>query len=136
MRSVHCSDPQLFAVTLYLFPLAGCRKAAASTPSPLAVNTTAASVQAVPVNQPQAGGYVISQDYREKATERVLPPKGTFPIFKMTPELLKRYGIDMLPGPNPQRHGSRSFMPDTSFIARLSRRPPQEMGLLSSDGIA
>jgi hypothetical protein len=37
------------------------------------------------------------------ATERVLPPKGASPIIKMTPELLKRYGMDMLPGPDPLR---------------------------------
>jgi quercetin dioxygenase-like cupin family protein len=34
------------------------------------------------------------------ATERVLPPKGTSPVIKMTPELLSRYGMDMLPGPD------------------------------------
>jgi quercetin dioxygenase-like cupin family protein len=37
------------------------------------------------------------------ATERVLPPKGASPMIKMTPELLKRYGMDMLPGPDPLR---------------------------------
>jgi hypothetical protein len=37
------------------------------------------------------------------ATERVLPQKGASPIIKMTPELLKRYGMDMLPGPDPLR---------------------------------
>lgn len=35
------------------------------------------------------------------ATERGLPPKGISPIITMTPELLSRYGMDMLPGPDP-----------------------------------
>jgi len=35
------------------------------------------------------------------ATERVLPPKGASPVIEMTPELLSRYGMDMLPGPIP-----------------------------------
>jgi quercetin dioxygenase-like cupin family protein len=49
------------------------------------------------------------------ATERVLPPKNTSPILTMTPELLSRYGMDLLPGPDPLRadghvlNGSRSF---------------------------
>jgi hypothetical protein len=38
-----------------------------------------------------------------RATERVLPPKNTNPPLAMTPELLKRYGMDMLPGPDPLR---------------------------------
>jgi quercetin dioxygenase-like cupin family protein len=38
-----------------------------------------------------------------RATERVLPPKNTSPALKMTPELLSRYGMDMLPGPDPLR---------------------------------
>jgi hypothetical protein len=37
------------------------------------------------------------------ATERVLPPKNASPIIMMTPELLSRYGMDMLPGPDPLR---------------------------------
>jgi hypothetical protein len=37
------------------------------------------------------------------ATERVLPPKNASAIIKMTPELLSRYGMDMLPGPDPLR---------------------------------
>jgi quercetin dioxygenase-like cupin family protein len=41
------------------------------------------------------------------ATDRVLPPKGTSPTIKMTPELLSRYGMDMLPGPNPLRPQGR-----------------------------
>jgi quercetin dioxygenase-like cupin family protein len=40
------------------------------------------------------------------ATERVLPLKGASPNIKMTPELLKRYGMDMLPGPDPLRPAS------------------------------
>jgi hypothetical protein len=36
-------------------------------------------------------------------TERALPSKGTSPSIKMTPELLSRYGMDMLPGPDPLR---------------------------------
>ena len=41
------------------------------------------------------------------ASERVLPPKGTSPAINMTPELLSRYGMDMLPGPDPLRPGGR-----------------------------
>jgi hypothetical protein len=41
------------------------------------------------------------------ATERVLPPKGASPIIEMTPDLLSRYGMDMLPGPDPLRPESR-----------------------------
>jgi len=37
------------------------------------------------------------------ANERVLPPKGISPLIKMNPELLSRYGMDMLPGPDPLR---------------------------------
>jgi len=37
------------------------------------------------------------------ATERILPPKGASTKITMTPELLSRYGMDMLPGPNPLR---------------------------------
>jgi quercetin dioxygenase-like cupin family protein len=42
-------------------------------------------------------------EWAKPATERVLPPKGTSPIIEMTPELLSRYGMDMLPGPDPLR---------------------------------
>ncbi len=37
------------------------------------------------------------------APARVLPPKGASPTIAMTPELLSRYGMDMLPGPDPLR---------------------------------
>lgn len=37
------------------------------------------------------------------ATERVLPPKNASGVIKLTPELLSRYGMDMLPGPDPLR---------------------------------
>ncbi len=85
MRSVNYKTPQLLAATLCLFTLAGCRKAAAPIPPPLAVDTTAASVQTVPVIgswvatldgmvdaeiQPQVGGYVIRQDYKEGTAVR------------------------------------------------------------------
>jgi hypothetical protein len=42
-----------------------------------------------------------------RATERVLPPKNTTPPLAMNPELLKRYGMDMLPGPDPLRPSSQ-----------------------------
>jgi quercetin dioxygenase-like cupin family protein len=42
-------------------------------------------------------------EHATRATERVLPPKGTSPRIELTPELLSRYGMDMLPGPNPLR---------------------------------
>jgi quercetin dioxygenase-like cupin family protein len=38
-----------------------------------------------------------------RATERVLPPEHTTPPLALTPELLSRYGMDMLPGPDPLR---------------------------------
>ena len=41
------------------------------------------------------------------ATERALPPKGVSPPIEMTPELLSRYGMDMLPGPDPLRPESQ-----------------------------
>ena len=84
MRSVKCRTCQLIAATLYLLLIAGCRKAATSAPPPLAVDTIAASVQTVPVIgswvatldgmvnaeiQPQVGGYVIRQDYKEGAAK-------------------------------------------------------------------
>ncbi len=42
------------------------------------------------------------------ATERVLPPKNAYPIIEITPELLSRYGMDMLPGPDPLRPAKTS----------------------------
>jgi quercetin dioxygenase-like cupin family protein len=42
-------------------------------------------------------------EFATPATERVLPPKGASATIKMTPELLQRYGMDMLPGPDPLR---------------------------------
>jgi quercetin dioxygenase-like cupin family protein len=42
-------------------------------------------------------------EFATPATERVLPPKNASGIIKMTPELLSRYGMDMLPGPDPLR---------------------------------
>ena len=42
-------------------------------------------------------------EFGAPATERVLPPKNASGIIKMTPELLSRYGMDMLPGPDPLR---------------------------------
>jgi quercetin dioxygenase-like cupin family protein len=42
-------------------------------------------------------------EFATPATERSLPPKGASGIIKMTPELLSRYGMDMLPGPDPLR---------------------------------
>jgi quercetin dioxygenase-like cupin family protein len=39
------------------------------------------------------------------ATERVLPPKGASAKIELTPELLSRYGMEMLPGPDPLRPG-------------------------------
>ena len=85
MRSVKCRTCQVFAATLYLLLIVGCRKAATPAPPPLAVDTIAASVQNVPVIgswvatldgmvnaeiQPQVGGYVIRQDYKEGTVVR------------------------------------------------------------------
>jgi quercetin dioxygenase-like cupin family protein len=42
-------------------------------------------------------------EFATPATERVLPPKNASGIITMTPELLRRYGMDMLPGPDPLR---------------------------------
>jgi quercetin dioxygenase-like cupin family protein len=41
------------------------------------------------------------------ATERVLPPNGISPVITLTAELLSRYGMDMLPGPDPLRPSGR-----------------------------
>ena len=40
-------------------------------------------------------------EFATPATERVLPPMNASGIIRMTPELLSRYGMDMLPGPDP-----------------------------------
>ena len=37
------------------------------------------------------------------APERILPPKGKAPQPEMNPELLRRYGMDVLPGADPLR---------------------------------
>jgi quercetin dioxygenase-like cupin family protein len=45
-----------------------------------------------------------------RTTERVLPPKEfftTMEIFATNPELLSRYGMDILPGPDPLRPAGR-----------------------------
>jgi quercetin dioxygenase-like cupin family protein len=42
-------------------------------------------------------------EFAAPATERVLPPNDASPIIELTPELLSRYGMDMLPGPDPLR---------------------------------
>ncbi len=39
-----------------------------------------------------------------RATERVLPPRNTTPPLALSAELLSRYGMDKLPGPDPLRH--------------------------------
>jgi len=85
MQSVKCRNSQVFAATLYLLLIAGCRKTAPPATPPLAVDTIAASVQTVPVIgswvatldgmvdaeiQPQVGGYVIRQDYKEGTVVR------------------------------------------------------------------
>ena len=42
-------------------------------------------------------------EFATPATDRVIPPKNASATIKMTPELLSRYGMDMLPGPDPLR---------------------------------
>ena len=45
-------------------------------------------------------------EWAMRTTERVLPPKNVSPtmaIFATKPELLSRYGMDILPGPDPLR---------------------------------
>jgi hypothetical protein len=45
-----------------------------------------------------------------RTTERVLPPKNVSPtmaMFATNPELLSRYGMDILPGPDPLRPAGR-----------------------------
>jgi quercetin dioxygenase-like cupin family protein len=42
-------------------------------------------------------------EFATPATERVLPAKGASAMVTMTPELLSRYGMDMLPGADPLR---------------------------------
>jgi len=76
---------QLITATLCCLPLAGCRNAAPPARPPLVVDTAAASVETVPVIgswvatldgmvnaeiQPQVGGYVIRQDYKEGTVVR------------------------------------------------------------------
>lgn len=41
------------------------------------------------------------------ATARTLPPEGAVPPPKMYPNLLRRYGMDVLPGPDPLRPNGR-----------------------------
>ena len=41
------------------------------------------------------------------AKDRVIPPKGLAPPTMMTPEQLRRYGMDFKPGPDPLRPGER-----------------------------
>ena len=41
------------------------------------------------------------------ATARTLPPKGTAAPPNMNPDLLRRYGMDVLPGPDPLRPDGR-----------------------------
>ena len=79
MPSAKSRKWQLAIATLCL-PLAGCYQVAPSAPPPLSIDTATAVVQAVPVFsswvatldgmvdaqiQPQVGGYVIRQDYKE-----------------------------------------------------------------------
>ncbi len=85
MQCVTCRTWQLLSATFSFLLLGGCHKAAPPLPPPLAVDTTAASIQTVPVMgswvatldgmvdaeiQPQVGGYVIRQDYKEGAVVR------------------------------------------------------------------
>ncbi len=80
MLSVKLIDFRLAAASLALSSIAGCRKATPPVPPPLSVDTAVAIVQAVPVYgdwvatldgmvnaqiQPQVGGYVIRQNYKE-----------------------------------------------------------------------
>ncbi len=46
-------------------------------------------------------------EFARPATARTLPPAGASPRIEMTPELLSRYGMDMLPGPDPLRPEGR-----------------------------
>jgi len=46
-------------------------------------------------------------EWAMRTTERVLPPKNVSPTIELTPELLSRYGMDMLPGPDPLRPAGR-----------------------------
>lgn len=41
------------------------------------------------------------------AAERLLPPKGATPPPAMNPDLLRRYGMDVVPGPDPLRPEGR-----------------------------
>jgi quercetin dioxygenase-like cupin family protein len=41
------------------------------------------------------------------ATERTLPPQGAVAPPRMNPDLLRRYGMDVLPGPDPLRPDKR-----------------------------
>ena len=80
MLSVRRFPPRLATPALCLAALAGCHKAAQPPPLPLSVDTAPALVETVPIFgdwvatldgmvnaqiQPQVGGYVIRQDYKE-----------------------------------------------------------------------
>ena len=85
MPSVKSGKFLLAAASLCLSLLAGCQKATPPAPPPLAVDTATAIVQTVPIFgdwvatldgmvdaqiQPQVGGYVVRQDYKEGAEVR------------------------------------------------------------------
>jgi quercetin dioxygenase-like cupin family protein len=40
-------------------------------------------------------------EHAMSAPERIIPPKGATPLPMMAPELMRRYGMDNAPGPNP-----------------------------------
>ena len=52
---------------------------------------------------PPPGLEMAVAEHALPAPSRTLPPKGATPPPAMTPELMRRYGMDNLPGPNPIR---------------------------------
>ena len=50
---------------------------------------------------------VLIVELATPATERALPPERVVRPPAMNPDLLRRYGMDVLPGPNPLRPAGR-----------------------------
>ena len=48
-----------------------------------------------------AGHELSVEELALPAPERVIPPKGATPTPRLTPEQMRRYGLENVPGPNP-----------------------------------
>jgi mannose-6-phosphate isomerase-like protein (cupin superfamily) len=61
-------------------------------------------------------------EFATPATARTLPPAGASPTIEMTPALLSRYGMDMLPSPDPLRPRGRSFESPEPSLPQVHQR--------------